>query len=184
VGWGNTDDSVADTSGIKRTVDVPFHSTYRDAILSYDPGGGNVCYGDSGGAAFVEDAWGEMRLAGVNSFIFNIDGGTPSCAQAGAAGGAARVDIYLDWIDELVDLEAVEAGTASESEPSEVPEEEIEAESDSGGSSTAGDDDAPDFVDFAQDEAEPVSGGCSTGGVSPGMGLGLLSMLGLARRRR
>jgi len=190
VGWGKTDDSDADTSGVKRTVDVPYYTVYGDAIISYDPDGGNVCYGDSGGAAFVTDSDGTYRLAGVNSFIFNIDGGPPSCGLDGAAGGSARVDAYLDWIEGMVDLAAVEEGIEPEEEPDpeeepEVPEEEPEDGGVPGDVAGADEDERTldSSIVFEDDKARPASG-CSVSGSPASMGLALLSLLGLVRRRR
>jgi len=193
VGWGNTDDSEADTSGTKRTVDVPFYALYEDSILSYSDVGRNVCYGDSGGAAFVAGSDGAFRLAGVNSFIFNVDGGAPSCGEAGAAGGAARVDLYIDWIMDVMgeELPEEEIETETETEEEEPVEEDdvIYADADEEPSNSQSDveressEPTPRFEYDSADEQEAKSG-CSVAASSPHMGLTLLALVGLVRRRR
>jgi uncharacterized protein (TIGR03382 family) len=188
VGWGKTDDSDADTAGTKRTVDVPFHSLYEDTMLSYDPDGGNVCYGDSGGAALVETEDEGYRLAGVNSFIFNIEGGEPSCAQDGAAAGSARVDLYRDWIETLVDLAAVEASVDAPTEPDPETEDEESPETDSEAPASAETEEdvepvEPEFTS-ASGGAQETAGGCSVTGSTGSLGLALLGLLGVVRRRR
>jgi len=183
VGWGKMDDSSADTSGVKRTVDIPFYALYDFAFLTHDPDFRNVCYGDSGGAAFVEDDSGAMRLAGVNSFIFSLDGNAPMCEAPDAAAGAARVDAYLSWIRIYVDIDAVEEEVESAlTEPEEIPaeepveEEEVEEPLDLT-------DDSPDFSSF-DSEGPEESSGCSIAQATPHLGLTLLALLGLVRRRR
>ena len=52
---------------------------------------GGICFGDSGGGAFLEG-----RLAGIHSFI--ISRGTVSCDYIDAF-GHLRVSKYADWID-------------------------------------------------------------------------------------
>jgi hypothetical protein len=74
-------------------------------FLTHSPDNRNVCYGDSGGAAFLTDESGQRRLAGVNSFIFNLGGGAPTCEGTDTAAGAARVDAYLDWIGSYAELD-------------------------------------------------------------------------------
>jgi hypothetical protein len=105
VGWGDADDTSADTSGIKRTVDVPVYAIYDSLIITHSENNQNLCYGDSGGAAFLTDETGQVRLAGVNTFIFSLEGRTPTCEGSDSAAGAERVDFYLDWIGEYVELE-------------------------------------------------------------------------------
>jgi MYXO-CTERM domain-containing protein len=189
VGWGKTDDSDADTSGTKRTVTVPFYALWEDTILSYDPDGGNVCYGDSGGAALVERPDGSFRLAGVNSFIFNVDGASPSCTADGAAAGSARVDMYREWIGTLVDLTAVEEEmetpeeTETEGETEESPETE-DAPVESPDSNEDSETIDPDFRFSDQSEVRETKAGCSVTGAPCSAGLALLALLGIVRRRR
>lgn len=182
VGWGKADDSEADTSGIKRTVDVPFYELYELVFLTHDPNSRNVCYGDSGGAAFITDEDGVMRLAGVNSFIFSLDGGSPVCSSAQSAAGAARVDQYLGWIGTYVDIEAVEEEVEAElSEPEEIPGEQSESESVQ--EPVDADTRTPDFARSAHASSEAAAG-CAIVGAAPHLGLSLIAMLGLVRRRR
>lgn len=51
--------------------------------------------GDSGGGAFIEEN-GERFLAGVHSFLFNVNGGAWS--EYGDAFGSVRVSEFSDWI--------------------------------------------------------------------------------------
>lgn len=105
MGWGDADDTTADTSGIKRTVDVPVYAIYDSLFITHGEDNQNVCYGDSGGAAFLTDETGQRRLAGVNAFISNLEGGTVTCEGSDSAAAAMRVDAYLGWIGEYVELE-------------------------------------------------------------------------------
>jgi hypothetical protein len=104
VGWGYADDTNTDTSGIKRTVDVPVVAVEDSVFITHGEDNQNVCYGDSGGAAFLTDETGQRRLAGVNAYIFNLGGGPVACVGPDSAAGATRVDAYLDWIGEYVEL--------------------------------------------------------------------------------
>jgi len=104
VGWGDTDDSLRDTSGIKRTVDIPAFGLDSLRVYTYSSDNQNVCYGDSGGAAFVTDEAGQRRLAGVNSYIFSLSGDVATCEASDSAAAAARVDRYIDWIGEYVEI--------------------------------------------------------------------------------
>ena len=58
-----------------------------------------IAPGDSGGAVFLFDE-GEMRLAGVNSFLLGLD--LVSDADYGDRAGATRVSLYNDWIDAVI----------------------------------------------------------------------------------
>jgi len=104
VGWGYAEDTTTDTSGIKRTVDVPVYDIDDWLFITHGEDNQNVCYGDSGGAAFMTDETGQRRLAGVNAFIFNLEGGPVACVGPDSAAGATRVDAYLDWIGEYVEI--------------------------------------------------------------------------------
>ncbi len=177
VGWGKTDDTNATTHGTKRTVDVPFYDTYRDVLISFDPEGSNLCHGDSGGAGFVEAEDGTLRLAGINSFIFNFYGGAPTCTGDGAAAGAARVDLYIDWIASEVDIQTEGGDPESDrAETPDTPEEDPEVED-------------PEFMSapIGWDSAELSDGdagcSCSASGAPAHLGLALMGLLGLLRRR-
>lgn len=94
VGFGITRTGRED-SGYKRTADMPINDFDDQFVYVYDPSERqNVCSGDSGGAALYnqDGAW---VLAGVNSFTAG------DCESYFA--GAARVDQYIDWIDERVE---------------------------------------------------------------------------------
>jgi len=99
VGWGITRQTAND-SGVKRTVDIPIYTYDSNVIYTYAEGV-NICSGDSGGAAIMEEG-GVRELVGVVSFGFNINGGSPDCHLSGAAGGAMRVDKYLSWFEDYV----------------------------------------------------------------------------------
>jgi len=58
-----------------------------------------VAPGDSGGGAFI-DIGGELRLAGVTSFLAALDGNLD--ADYGDLGGFTRVSKFNDWIDEVM----------------------------------------------------------------------------------
>jgi len=105
VGWGITGDNRND-SGTKRTVDIPIAYVNSTHVITYDTDT-NICSGDSGGAALaIED--GLFELVGANSYIFNINGGNPTCDGSGGAGASTRVDTALDWLEEFTPLLRVE----------------------------------------------------------------------------
>jgi secreted trypsin-like serine protease len=104
VGWGNSNNS-GGGSGTKRTVTVNLDGVDSWNIYTFDDSGnqGNVCSGDSGGAALVplgKDRW---EMVGVNAFIYVRVGGQAECDHPEGAAGATRVDMYLDWIGEYVE---------------------------------------------------------------------------------
>ena len=96
VGWGVTRDEGQD-SGKKRTTSIPYNAMDDTFIYAYDPDT-NLCSGDSGGAAlrWTEEGY---TLAGVNSFVFSVQGSQPC---VGGASGSTRIDAYYDWIREYV----------------------------------------------------------------------------------
>ena len=96
VGWGITQDGAED-SGKKRMTSIPYNAMDDTFIYAYDPNT-NLCSGDSGGAAlrWTEDGY---TLAGVNSFVFSVQGSQPC---VGGASGATRIDAYYTWIREYV----------------------------------------------------------------------------------
>jgi MYXO-CTERM domain-containing protein len=159
VGWGLTDQDDNYSSGVKMTVSVPVYDMDETRIYTHDPGGRNICSGDSGGAALMPNATGDYILVGVNSFGFDVNGGEPNCEGAGAAGGVVRVDAYLDWIEGRV-------GSAPEVDP------------------------GPNISSGQQSTNRPnrhvvrTEMSCSTAPMGSGLGLSLLALLGLARRRR
>ena len=101
VGYGITGDGRED-SGVRRTTDVPYWTYDSMFLYTLDPyGEKNICSGDSGGAALVENSSGYI-IVGVNSFGFDVNGGPPTCEGPDAAAGATRVDQYLDFIQDNV----------------------------------------------------------------------------------
>ncbi|MEL6345338.1 MAG: trypsin-like serine protease [Myxococcota bacterium] len=131
VGWGITDYQQGTGGGVKRTVDIPFDSYTSQFIITYDPNNQkNLCSGDSGGAGLMWDN-GQWEVVGVNSFVRSADRNDP-CAGDFAEAGAARVDAYIDFIEEYVDFsEAPEDETPDDQRPDEeeeqtVPDEETE----------------------------------------------------------
>ncbi|MBM76778.1 MAG: hypothetical protein CMK59_15325 [Proteobacteria bacterium] len=94
VGYGITGSNRND-SGVKRTADMQIAQLDDEFIyLSDYQERQNVCSGDSGGAALHWNGtvW---TLAGVNSFTYG------ECENWIA--GVARVDEYLDWIEDRIE---------------------------------------------------------------------------------
>jgi uncharacterized protein (TIGR03382 family) len=192
VGYGVTGDgsSHEDSSGIRRTVNVPYLSYDANFVYTYDGvGDKNICSGDSGGGALHKNSDGDWTIVGVNSFGFDRNGGQPHCSGAGAAAGATRVDRNLGWISNYIDLDDVG-----------IDEDDIDDDGNNGNgngngnngggsepSSEPSDDWDPPFPDdLYSEETEPVKAqSCAaTAG-----GSGLLSVLiaafaGVFRRRR
>jgi secreted trypsin-like serine protease len=101
VGYGITGDGRED-SGVRRTTSVPYWTYDNMFLYTNDPTGqSNICSGDSGGAALIENGSGYV-LVGVNSFGFDINGGQPTCEGPNAAAGATRVDQYLSFIEDNI----------------------------------------------------------------------------------
>jgi len=136
VGFGMTGDDAFDSSGIRRTVDVPLNHSGNPTGSSYNwpytiddtylytrdtTGQTNICQGDSGGAALRLTSDGCYQLAGVNSFGININGGQDTCSGPGTIAAATRIDAFYTWIANRVPIEEVE-GDCSEAEPEEGSE--------------------------------------------------------------
>jgi secreted trypsin-like serine protease len=88
VGYGVNDGYDQTGDGVKRAVEIPIagvHST----TFSYGGSGKNTCNGDSGGPAFVEDADGNLLVAGVTSY------GDQYCTTYGVD---TRVDAYQSFL--------------------------------------------------------------------------------------
>ncbi len=173
VGWGKTNENDDYSTGVKHTVSVPTGELTDTVLTTYDPSGRNICNGDSGGAALMADDDGNYWLVGINSFGYDVYGRAPHCGGDGAAGGATRADAYVDWMCSLLGEDCVGSGSVTEglsTDNGPIPGAPGEA---GGSHSGAG--------------GRPVvqtSATCSTTGSSGGLGLGLLALLGLVRRRR
>jgi trypsin len=162
VGWGITADGAED-AGIKRTAELTVFS-WDDDFLYLSDAESNLCSGDSGGAALMPDGDGTLRLAGVNSFVFALDGGGP-CVGGGS--GVARVDTYLPWITEVTGISADYAGSGGPEDPT------LSLDGDGGGGSGA-----------AGMADESGKSNCAAAPHAPSAALGLLAGLAFLRRRR
>ena len=200
VGYGITSQNNSNSSGTRRTVEVPLsnssnpywpYTTDSMFLYTWDPGGQkNICQGDSGGAAFRQLSDGTVTLAGVNSFGFDAqdrDGDT--CRGQGAVAGAARVDMYYNWIANRVDLDSVpepstepssEPSTEPSSEPSGEPSSEPSAESD-GWQPPFG---AGDYAQGSDEQSLKVAGCAQVSSISDLWLPFSLSMMLMWRRRR
>ncbi len=181
VGWGITRQD-RDDSGIKRTVDVPIYSYDSNVIYTYAEGV-NICSGDSGGAAIMEDG-GVRELVGVVSFGFNLNGGNPDCHLSGAAGGAMRVDKYLSWFEDYVPSFVY----AEDGNPDTDTQDTDTQDTDTQDTETDTVIDTGEFVGGlpARPESSFVAGGgCAVAPVSGGKSSAwmLLGLVGLLRRR-
>lgn len=152
---------------MKQTVTVPVAEVTEAHVITYDPSGRNICNGDSGGAALMPDSTGSYTLVAVNSFGFDVYGRAVHCGGEGAAGGAIRTDIYIDWMESVMGekIEPVIPDT-----PEDEPDDKGTVDSDNGRSSG----------DSARVEVRRT---CSTTPMQGSFGLALLGLLGLIRRR-
>ncbi|MFT5582462.1 MAG: MYXO-CTERM domain-containing protein [Cognaticolwellia sp.] len=185
-GYGVNDGS----SGVRRTVDVPFNGADDRFIYAYhgDPSNPkNVCSGDSGGAALLKVS-GELVLAGVNSFV---DGDGVNSDPCLGYAGATRVDTHIDWISDYVELADGDADTDADSDTDTDTDTDADSDSDS-------DTDSDTDTDVVADDSDerptsPVgsdslsaAGGCSSAPVQGAgwLGLALVAGLLMVRRRR
>ncbi len=178
VGWGNSNNS-GGGSGTKREVTVQIDAVDWYNIYTYDESGnqGNVCSGDSGGAALMPIGGEGFEQVGVNAFIYVRTGGQAKCDHPEAGAGATRVDPYLDWIGEYVDYTVGGEGDA---------DIDVDSDTDADGDSDADVFDTgwwDDELPARPDSGETTAGGCSvTPGPLVGWGLPLVALLW--RRRR
>jgi secreted trypsin-like serine protease len=190
VGFGITRDNSNDGS-VKRTADVPVWQYDSSFVYTYDERDGqNACSGDSGGAGLEILGGNDFELAGIISFGWAPDGGQP-CVDGALA--MVRVDTYLYWIENYVDLEG-DADTDADSDSDTDSDADADADADADSDSDA-DSDAPwdTGTDSPKRPNEVDSsgvddwlGGCSSVPGRPAQGLGLLLALlgiGLAPRR-
>jgi secreted trypsin-like serine protease len=200
VGFGITSEYSQNSSGTRRTVEVPLNNSNNqiwpyttDSMFMYtwDPAGQkNICSGDSGGAAFRQLSNGTVTLAGVNSHGFDpqdTDGDT--CKGPTAIAGSTRVDMYYNWIASRVDLDVVvepsvepsaEPSTEPSSDPSSEPGSEPGSESD-GWEAPFG---AGDYEDEAGEPSLKVAGCSQINTVGTLSFPVLLSLITMVWRRR
>ena len=128
VGYGITGAGQSD-SGTRRAVDAQYFG-YDERWIAVDDPGYNFCTGDSGGATFLPTEHGFV-LSGVNAWV-GADEGQDPCSEG--IGGAARVDIVIDWILEHVPTITVYSDFMVEpsSEPAQEPAQEPSHDSDTG----------------------------------------------------
>lgn len=185
VGYGITGDGRED-SGVRRTTNVPYWHYDSMFLYTLDPyGEKNICSGDSGGAALVENSSGYV-LVGVNSFGFDAEGGPPTCEGPNAAAGATRVDQYLDFIqDNVGDIITDGGGSGSGGNGSGGSGSGGSGSGGSGGSgSVVVDWEPPLSTDNYEEGSLPVPAGCSTASSLLGWWSILFTVLGLRGRRR
>ncbi len=178
VGYGLTDSDRANSGGTRRKVNVPIYYYDNNFAFTYADGESkNVCNGDSGGAAIWQDpdtdSW---ELVGVNTFVFDLDGGEPDCDSGKPAAAVVRIDRELEFLEEHVAFEL-------------EGDSDTDADSDSDTDSDA-DTDSGVLLDTDGDRGEnsgggqsAACGGCSQGSSSGWWALGLTGLLGLGRRR-
>ena len=108
VGWGaDADDGSG--AGIKRETSLNVEAYDEEFVYTYADDGRNVCVGDSGGAALGRSESGEWVLVGVNAFVFDPEGGAPTCE--GGAAGSTRVDAHRAFVEAVIE-EGDEASAA------------------------------------------------------------------------
>ncbi len=88
-------------SGVRETFQFDF-----DAPDSPDSLGNDVettlGSGDSGGPSFIEDANGNLKLFGVNTFTTQFESNTPVAPLFGSGGGGMVVAAYVDFINGII----------------------------------------------------------------------------------
>jgi len=99
VGYGVTHEDEWD-SGTKRTVEVPFYQHDKDWMFTFDKGK-NMCWGDSGGAAYVETEHGPA-LAGIISWVGTWSDWDYPCTTGG--GSSTRSDTIMECVEEYVEV--------------------------------------------------------------------------------
>ncbi len=181
VGWGNSNNN-GGGSGTKRTVTVNIDAVDWYNIYTYDESGnqGNVCSGDSGGAALMPTEDGGWKLVGVNAFIYVRTGGQAQCDHPEGAAGATRVDKYLDWVGDYVDYTIGAGEGDADTDTDADTDSDTDADTDTELDTGWWDDELP-----ARPDSETLSsgGGCATA-QSPAVAAWLLPLLALVRRRR
>ncbi|MCP4804651.1 MAG: trypsin-like serine protease [Proteobacteria bacterium] len=161
VGYGVTSETAND-SGTKRTVVVPFYQLDQHWMFTFDPGH-NMCWGDSGGPAFI-DQDGELAVAGIISWVGSWDDEDRPCSTGW--GSSTRIDHVRDWIESYT-VVRYDTDTGTD-EPWDT---------------------APPVEDSSPPEVEPRPapedpGGCAVAPSSAAVGLALFGLVAIARRRR
>lgn len=188
VGYGVTSHNDTDTSGTRRTVDVPLY--YKDAqfLYTYYEGSGaarNVCPGDSGGGALWQRPDGQWELIGTNSFVWDLDGGEPSCHSGKPGAAATRIDKNLDFLSTYMTINyEEESDTDTDSDADSDTDSDADGDADTDTDTDAPTDDTA--VDTGVDPQPPSDGGGGLCGVAPVPGALAGAFLGLLclRRRR
>ncbi len=179
VGFGITRDTSND-GDIKRYADVPVWTYDNAFVYTYDEQDGrNACSGDSGGAGLEILGGDSFELAGVISFGWAPNGGQP-CVDGALA--MVRVDNYLYWVEEYVDIES-DADTDADSDSDTDSDSDADADADADWDTGTDVPSRPE--DLAGDAVDGWLGGCATA-PRPTDGLGLLALLlgmaGIVRR--
>ena len=95
VGFGDALDQ--GDGGTKRSAPITLdfiYDHYYEFRTNTNPGGGNICSGDSGGASLTEEESGRWTQWGIHSF------GDEDCTRLGAD---TRTDVFADWILDFVE---------------------------------------------------------------------------------
>jgi MYXO-CTERM domain-containing protein len=140
-------------------VDVPLYQFDDHWLYTYDAGH-NMCWGDSGGSAFIETDEGDLVLAGIMSWVAAWDEKDIPCTTGW--GSSTRIDTVMDWIDEHVDARYIEDPPVDTAPPEDTS--------------------ADDSGELTEPE-DPGGCGCAAGSALGMWGVAV-GLLGLARRRR
>jgi V8-like Glu-specific endopeptidase len=178
VGYGLTDSDQANSGGTRRKVNVPIYFYDNNFVYTYAEGASkNVCSGDSGGAAIWQDPdTDRWELVGVNTFVFDMDGGEPDCDSGKPAAAAVRIDRELEFLEEHV---AFELEGDSDTDADSDTDTDTDTDTDSG---VLQETDGDSGQNSGGGQAA-ACGGCSQGSPSGWWALGLTGLLGLRRRR-
>lgn len=173
VGFGATSESDNSSNPKKRTADVPLYEYDSGLLYTWDEDDNqNACYGDSGGPVMRLFEDGTYAQAGVMDFVSSCEGGGL---------GSARVDAFLDFIDEYTEDYSI---YGEEPEVEEEPEDDDDDDLVAGGDDdTATDDDDSDFVAL-DDGSISYTGTCSALPGAASLAASALGLLAIARRRR
>ena len=181
VGYGSTSDNDTSSNPKKRMADVPLYDYDSGLLYTYDSEDNqNACYGDSGGPVMRLYEDGSYSLAGIMDFV-------SSCENGGL--GSARVDAFMDFLDDYTDAYTV-YGEEEEEEEEEEDEDDVtntggdgesddDDEADASGGTLGGDDDG----DLESGDIS-VTANCAAVPGSAGALASALAVLVVGRRRR